>query len=168
MNLSRMMLSALCGSAVALTASGVAAAATTYTDTVNGFEYYATSTQGRFAGTASGDLPGSWAATVNHTVLSPSGVVTGGDMTLATVLNGAATRVEGDVTGGQVVRQNPGSTGCVNQYYAVALTLGNITANGAGSGSGGFAGTLTHHRRSVFGHCVTYSATINGSLTVSI
>ena len=168
MVLSRLMLSALCGTAVALTATGVATAATTYTDSVTGVEYYATSTQGRFSGTASGDLPGAWAATVNHTVLSPSGTVTGGEMTLATTLNGTPTLLDGDVTGGQVARTNPGATGCVNQYYAVTLTVGNVTANGGGSGSGSFAGTLTHHRRSVFGRCLTYGATINGGLSLAI
>ena len=66
-----------------------------------------------------------------------------------------------------MTRTNPGSTGCVNQYYGVNLKLGAVTANGAGNGWGSFGGTLTHHRRSVFGTCVTYSATITGSLAVS-
>jgi hypothetical protein len=167
MILSRMLVSAACGTAVGLATPAVAAAATTYHDSVYGAEYSATSTQGTFAGTAYGALPGAWAATVNHTVLSPSGVVTGGEMSLNTALNGTRTLVDGDVTGGAVTRTNPGSTGCVNQYYAVNLTLGNVTANGAGSGSGSFAGTLSHYRRSVLGTCVTYSATISGSLTVS-
>ena len=167
MVLSRMLLSAVCGTAVALATPGVATAATTYTDSVYGFEYSATSTQGKFTGTAYGALPGAWAATVNHEVLNPSGAVTGGDMSLATALTGTPTLVDGDVTGGAVTRNNLGSTGCVNQYYGVYLTLGNVTANGAGNWWGSFGGTLTHHRRSVFGTCVTYSATINGTLTVS-
>jgi hypothetical protein len=167
MVLSRTLASAACGTAVALATPAVATAATSYTDSVYGAEYSATSTQGKFGGTAYGALPGAWAATVNHTVLNPSGVVTGGDMSLTTALNGSPALVDGDVTGGAVTRKNPGSTGCVNQYYAVNLTLGNLTANGAGNGSGSFAGTLTHYRRSVLGSCVTYSATISGSLTVS-
>jgi hypothetical protein len=58
MGLSRFMLSAVCGTTVALAAPGVAAAATTYRDSVYGLEYSATSTQGKFAGTAYGALPG--------------------------------------------------------------------------------------------------------------
>jgi hypothetical protein len=37
----------------------------------------------------------------------------------------------------------------------------------AGTGSGAFAGTLTHHRTKIFGYCVIYSATITGSLTLT-
>jgi hypothetical protein len=164
---SRLMLSAMCGTAVALATPEVAAAATTYSDSVYGFEYSATSTQGKFAGTAYGALPGAWAATVNHTQLSPSGTVTSGSMSLKTVLNGASTQVDGDITGGEVVRTNPGATGCVNQYYAVNLVLEDVGPNGTGGGTGSFGGTLTHYRHSVFGTCVTYSATISGSLALT-
>jgi hypothetical protein len=168
MVLSRVLLSAVCGTAVALATPGVATAATTYTDSVYGFEYSATSTQGKFTGTAYGALPGAWAATVNHTVLSASGTVTGGSMSLATAVNGTPTLVGAHVAGGAVTRTNPSSTGCVNQYYGVTMTLDNLTANGTSTnGSGNFDGTLTHHRQSVFGTCVTYSATITGSLGVS-
>jgi hypothetical protein len=167
MVLSRLALSTVCGTAVALSAPGVAAAATTYSDSVYGLEYSATSTEGKFSGTAYGALPGAWAATVDHTPLSPNGDVTGGYLDLQTVLHGAATLVDGDVTGGRVIRQNPGSTGCVNQYYGVTLTLSHVRANGKGSGTGSFAGTLTHYRQSVFGACITYSATINGSMTLA-
>lgn len=88
-------------------------------------------------------------------------------MSLATVLNGASTRVDGHITGGQVVRTNPGTTGCTSQSYAVRLALGSVGPNGTGGGTGSFGGTLTHYRHSVFGTCVTYSATINGSLTLT-
>jgi hypothetical protein len=134
---------------VVLAATRRATAATTCTDSING------------------DLPGAWAATVNHTVPSSSGVVTDGDMTLATRLSGTPTVLDGDVAGGQVVPQNPGATGCVTQYCTVTLGVGVITPNDAGSGPGSFAGTLTHHRRSVLGRCLTYSATIHGALTLS-
>jgi hypothetical protein len=67
-------------------ASG-AAAATTYTDTISGYEYYATSTDGKFAGTASGPLPGSWVADVQHTPLclscATTATITGGSFSLA-------------------------------------------------------------------------------------
>jgi hypothetical protein len=137
-------------------------AADSYADSVSGHEYYATSTQGRFAGTASGALPGSWAATVNHTVLSPDGVVTGGAIDLATTRNGTSTLVDGNISGGSVTLQNPDVIGCVNQYYIVNLTVDHVTANGSGSGSALFTGTLTHYRQLVLGGCVTYAATISG------
>jgi hypothetical protein len=41
---------------------------------------------------------------------------------------------------------------CTTQVYAVHVEL---TA-------GSFDGTLMHHRRSLFGRCVIYAATING------
>jgi hypothetical protein len=87
---------------------------------------------------------------------------------LATSRNGAPTVIVGDISGGSVVRKNPGTTGCVNQYYAVSLIIVHVGAGGAGAGDGAFTGTLTHLRRTVLGTCVTYSATIGGGLTLSI
>jgi hypothetical protein len=104
---------------------------------------------------------------VDHTPLSPNATVTGGSLSLRTVLHGASTTVGGSITGGQVVRTNPGVTGCVNQNYAVTLVLGSVGPNGAGSGTGSFAGRLTHYRQSIFGTCVTYSATISGSMSLT-
>ena len=45
---------------VALLAGAGAAVAATYSDTIRGIEYFATSADGRFAGTASGARPGEW------------------------------------------------------------------------------------------------------------
>ena len=45
---------------LAIAAPAGALAAQTYSDTISGHEYYYTSTDGRFAGTASGALPGDW------------------------------------------------------------------------------------------------------------
>src|SRR2546425_13285464 len=51
------------------------AAATEHTTLVSGFEMYATSTQGNFAGTASAGSPnglsGAWSIVVYHTLLGP-------------------------------------------------------------------------------------------------
>ena len=47
---------------LALAAPASALATQTYSDTISGYEYYATSTDGKFAGTASGALPGDWNA----------------------------------------------------------------------------------------------------------
>jgi hypothetical protein len=152
--------------AVALVTAGSAAAATTYTDSISGHEYTATSTQGRFAGTASGNLPGYWNATVDHTPLSTSATITGGDLYLATYLNGAPATVTGDFTGG-TVNQTSGYSGCVNQQYAVIGYLGSVGFGSTGTGTGTFTGTLTHYRTKIFGYCTTYSASITGSLTVA-
>jgi len=45
---------------------GSALAARTYTAQVKGIEYSATATVGKFAGTATGALPGTWRASVVH------------------------------------------------------------------------------------------------------
>ncbi len=122
--------------------TGEAHASTIYKDSVQGVEIYATSTEGVFSGTASGDLPGPWYADATYLGL-----------------------VEGTFTGGTVTRTNPGSN-CTNQVYDVEATLGNVGVGG-GSGNGSFSGTLTHLRREIFGHCVTYSATITGALALT-
>lgn len=163
----RVTLASLGVTAMALTVPAAAAAATQYDDAVSGYEYYVTSTEGRFAGSASGDLPGYWNAIVDHTPLSPSATITGGRLDLATTVNGRRADVEGTVTGGTVNRLNPNATGCVDQSYAVDIALGSVGVNQSGGGTGEFDGTLIHHRYRAFGYCVTYSATIRGTLTLT-
>ena len=143
-----------------------AIAATTYSDSISGYEYAATSTQGRFVGIASGALPGAWSVTVDHTRLGTSATITGADFHLATRLHGTLTAVTGDFTGGTVT-QLSGFTGCVNQRYAVNGVLGDVGSGSAGSGTGTFVATLTHYRTKIFGHCVTYSASVSGSLSLA-
>jgi hypothetical protein len=60
-----------------------AIAATTYSDSISGYEYAATSTQGHFVGIASGALPGAWSVTVDHTPLGTSATITGAGFHLA-------------------------------------------------------------------------------------
>ena len=69
-----------------------AIAATTYSDSISGYEYAATSTQGHFVGIASGALPGVWSVTVDHTPLGTSATITGADFHLATHLHGTSPR----------------------------------------------------------------------------
>jgi hypothetical protein len=166
MKLLRWVLAGLVGVVLMLMLPMAAAAAVSYADSLSGYEYYATSTEGRFAGQASGALPGAWSATVDHTPLSPSATVTGGNFALATVLNGRAVTVTGDVHSGWVTRTNPGSTGCVNQTYDVHLDLIDVGAT-SHLGTGTFGGTLVHRRYSVLGQCVTYAASISGSLSLT-
>ena len=130
------------------------------------YEYAATSTQGRFVGIASGALPGAWSVTVDHTPLGTSATIIGAGFHLATDLHGTLTAVTGDFTGGRVT-QLSGFTGCVNQRYAVHGVLGDVGFGSVGSGTGTFVTTLTHYRTKIFGHCVTYSASVSGSLSLA-
>ena len=45
--------------------------------------------------------------------------------------------------------------------------LGDVRFPSAGSGTGTFAATLTHYRTKIFGYCVTYSAGISGSISLT-
>ena len=149
-----------------LTWPAAAIAAATSSDSISGLEYAATSTQGRFVGIASGALPGAWSVTVSHTPLGISATITGGDFHLVTRRDGTLNAVTGDFTGG-TVKQLSGFTGCVNRRYAVNGVLGDLGFGSAGHGTGTFAAMLTHYRTNIFGHCVTYSASVSGSLTLA-
>src|SRR5215831_20425840 len=152
--------------AALFTSPAAARAATTSSDSISGLEYAATSAQGRFAGIASGALPGAWSVTVDHTPLGTSAVITGGDFHLATGRGGTLTVVTGDFTAG-TVRQLSGFTGCASQRYAVHGVLGHVGAGAARRGTGTFNATLTHYRTKIFGQCLTYSASVRGSLSLN-
>lgn len=156
--------------AAALIAPAAATGATSYTDTISGHEYYATSTDGKFAGTAGGALPGSWNADVQHTALcigcATTATITGGSFQLATTLNSIPTLITGSFSGGTVQVTNPG-TGCTNQTFAVNGILSNVGPWYNASAGGTFTATLTHYRHSLFGYCLTYSASITGKLTLN-
>jgi hypothetical protein len=155
---------------IALSTSATALAAQTYSDTISGYEYYFTSTDGKFAGSASGALPGSWNADVRHTALclscTPTATITGGSFSLATTLNGGYTLVTGDFTGGTIQVENVGSK-CSNQTFDVEGILSDVGLWYSGSGSGSFSATLTHHRHRVFGTCVTYAASVAGTISLT-
>jgi hypothetical protein len=157
--------------ALALVAPATAAAAQTYSDTISGYEYAFTSTDGKFAGTASGALPGSWNADVQHTPLclscTPTATINGGSFSLATTHNGIPAVVSGAFVGGTVQVMKVGSH-CSNQTFAVNGILGSVGWWSSGSGTGTFIATLTHYRHSVFGICVTYGASIKGALSLSL
>lgn len=155
----------------AVVAPARAAASSTYSDTLSGYEYWASSSEGKFAGTASGSLPGSWNADVQHTALclscEPTATITGGSFSLSTVIDYLPTLVTGRFTGGTVQVINSG-TNCTNQTFVVNGVLSNVGAWWSGSGSGAFAVTLTHYRHYVFGSCVTYGASVAGTLSVTL
>jgi hypothetical protein len=150
---------------VAASATAATSAAATYADALKGVEVAATSTQGTFVGTASGALPGQWAATVDHTPLSPDATLTGGSFSIATTLNGLPTLVTGSFSGGTVTFAT--GSGCTNQQFTIDGTLDHVGTWYTGAGSGTFVGTLTHYRTSIFGRCITYSASVTGSVTLT-
>ena len=156
---------------VLLAAPATAAAAQTYSDTISGYEYAFTSTDGKFAGTASGALPGTWKTDVQHTPLclscTPTARITGGSFSLATVHNGLPALVSGAFVGGTVQVTNVGAN-CSNQTFAVNGILGHVGWWSSGSGSGVFRATLTHYRHSILGKCITYGASVRGTLSVSL
>jgi hypothetical protein len=155
---------------LALVAPSGVFAAQASSDTISGHEYYYTSTDGKFAGSASGELPGGWNADVQHTKLclscTPTATITGGSFSLATTLGGIPTLVTGTFTGGTVQVINKGAN-CTNQTFAVDGILGNVGPWYSGHGSGNFLATLTHYRTSILGSCVTYGASVKGSLSLT-
>ena len=154
------------------------AAAATHRSVITGFEFYATSTQGRFAGSATGQgangLTGAWSIVVDHTSLSGCGQanqtcgrVTGGGFSLVVanpneVVSGS---FNGQTTEDQLDRIRliePGA-GCSNQRFEILDGLHNVGA-WEHTGTGGFSAILTHYRHSIFGQCITYSATVQGTV----
>jgi hypothetical protein len=152
--------------AITLTAlPKLALAATTYTDSVVGREFFATSTVGGFAGNASGDLPGTWLAIVEHTPLAPDAIITEGQFALSTRFDGQPATITGSFSGGTVT-QTGGFSGCTDQTYAVEGSLEDVGVGG-GTGSGTFSAVLTHQRTTFFGRCVTYGAKVAGKVTLT-
>ena len=159
------MVPVLAAAAALFTGPAAAIAATTSADSISGLEYAATSAQGRFAGIASGALPGAWSVTVDHTPLVTAAAITGGDFHLATRLDGTLTVLTGDFTRGRS-GSCPASADA-HQRYAVTGVLGGVGPGSAGRGTGTFAATLTHYLTEIFGQCVTYSASVSGSLSLA-
>src|SRR4051794_24539235 len=125
----RIARAALIAVAASAIPTGTAMASTTYTDTLKGTEVGFTSTQGRFAGYASGDLPGAWAATINHTVLSPNATITGGTFTLDTIIGSSTRTVNGTFARGGTVTRTYQAAGCGTQRYAVRDALTHVGVN---------------------------------------
>jgi hypothetical protein len=131
---------------------------------VSGAEVYATTTVGRFAGTASGNgATGTWYAQVNHESLVgvTKAAITGGSFRMALSKAAPAYTVEGQFAGGSIVKTQPG-TNCTNQVYAVHGKLSDVSVTREGR----FDVMLTHYRTRVLGLCRTYSATVTGTLSL--
>ena len=156
------VLAAALGLALAMPAT-VAAATVSNTYWITGAEYAATSTVGSFAGTATGSSgdAATWEAVVEHTTLHKTATITGGH---ASLLTSNLVYIHGDFSGGSVTRiyQAPG---CSIQRYDVTGSLANVhRSDSAAIGAGTFQATLTHYRTRIFGECVSYFATVSGSI----
>ena len=148
-----------------------AAAPASTTFVVTGLEYAFTPTVGFFAGSAAGNPGerGAWNTNVEHDRLGsqPPIYVTGGSFWMATRSSALSYDwVSGTFVnhGGTITTLDPG-TGCTNQRYRVTGSLENVRTSTTTDGNGTFAVTLTHRRVPVLGRCITYSATVVGSVS---
>jgi hypothetical protein len=149
---------------VLVPATAVASAATkTSRFNISGTEVSATSTTGRFVGTASGSALGTWYAEVIHDPLGArANIRPGGSFGMALHQAEPAYLVSGQFSGGTITVNNPGRN-CTNQVYTVNGSLRNVSVTGTGH----VLATLTHHRRSVLGRCWLYAATVSGTVTLA-
>jgi hypothetical protein len=156
----------LVASLLVLVPATTAAATKTYRFTISGTEVSATSTTGRFVGTASGTALGTWYAQVIHDPLggpanTQVSIRSGGSFGMALHQAEPAHVVSGQFSGGTITVNNPGRN-CTNQVYTVNGSLRNVSVTGTGH----VLATLTHHRRSVLGRCWLYAATVGGTVTL--
>ena len=144
--------------AALLLTAAPAVAAPTATARVQGVEYAATATEGRFGGAARAPLKGAWTAVVVHDPLRSGKAVpiTGGSFRLY----GARQVLGGTFTGGSVTPQNQPAT-CGNERFDVT---GTVALRGGGRGT--FSVVLTHLRIPVRSGCRLYGATVVGTMTV--
>lgn len=149
----------------------------TVSDNVFGFELPgATATTGSFVGSASGELPGIWTATIQHDDLSGTSNDTdgatqpelvpdieGGTFQLVTSVNGQFITVRGVFNDSGSITPVPGAAGSCPSRKQYAILGGTLTlANGTGS----FNALLTHYQVLLPTGCTTYFATVQGTVTL--
>ncbi len=158
MRLLRLIVPVLSALAVLLLVPGSALADRAHTVKVMGIEYSATATVGKFAGTATGRLPGTWQARVVHEPITaaPTAPITSGSFQLY-----SETKITGQFVDGAVRRLNTPTT-CADERFDVR---GNLALDDGGTGQ--FAVLLTHLRTTVGERCVIYAATVEGTLTLA-
>jgi len=157
---------------IGLTFPTVAAASLSTSYSIEGVEIAATSTQGTFVGTGTGDRGDEavWQAVVNHKKLSPgcessaSGcAITGGTFSLA---NQDVETINGTFSSGSITLVSE-APGCGLQVFSVVGTLTDVTTPTTANGTGNFIVTLTHFRALYLGRCTTFFAKVSGSVSFS-
>jgi len=139
---------------VGVPAISLATTPVTVTYAISGFEYAATTNVGSFAGAAvAADDYGTWQATINHDPLdSIAPTITGGSFTLSGKVRHLAGTFD---SGGPITLLT--NISCGKQTYSVDGTL-NV-------GRATFHAVLTHYRFCLWGHPITYAATVTGWVT---
>ena len=160
----RILLLAIITAVGITTVPAVALATSTVSYAVSGIEYAATPTVGWFAGGAvAPDDFGTWHAMVVHGPLPTNrggtASVTGGSF----ALDGQTRDLAGAIDGGTITLLTTSS--CRKQTYSVT---GHLTLAPSGTGEAAFAMLLSHYRFRLFGRCITYAATIQGSVTFQL
>ena len=151
--------------------SSAAAAPASTSFAVRGFEYAFTPDVGFFAGSAVGNAGdrGAWNTYVEHDRLgsTPPIYVNGGSFWMATRSPaGTYDWVSGTFVhhGGTITTIDPGAN-CTNERYLVTGALENVTTSTTAGGTGSFSVTLTHYRALLFSRCITYSASVVGTVS---
>ena len=98
-------------------------------------------------------------------MIDPTGVVTGGNAILQRI---DGVQISGDISGGGATQTTAGDN-CTTQTYAITADMSDATRTDQPGvvGNAQLNATLTHYRGWFFGGCWVYSASVNGSITVT-
>jgi len=148
--------------ALTLLSSAVATGATGVAYAIAGIETGFTDTSSSFAGTALAQNDVAlWQALVERTPFDAdrNAVITGG----AFRLDGRVRDLQGIISGGTITNLR---SNCRRELFAIEGDITLTDASGVPTGgTGHFAATLTHYLARLHGECVTYFATVEGSVT---
>jgi len=147
---------------VSATAGSATAAPRRVVARVHGVELIARHTQGTFSGYVTGGLSGGWLAIVNHTPLNPNARITSGTFSLAASLGQFGHPLAARIDRGSIRMTTPGAH-CTNQTFMVTGHLTRLDSYSKGA----FTLTLTHFRHDILGTCLSYFATVNGTLKLT-
>ena len=133
---------------------------------LTGYEVWFSPTVGTFVGTGRGTAGelAAWHSSIEHSVVvNPTGTITGGWATLFRV---DGVRISGWFSEGSLQQTNDGP-GCTNESHTVTGRLSSVSRSDTGAvGTGVFHATLEHHRVWLFGRCISYSASVNGTISL--
>jgi len=137
---------------------------------MTGYEVYYAPTRAIFVGAGNGEsgpleLSG-WYTSVDHTLSVSPGFVTGGFASLRRI---DGVQIQGYFSDGTVAQTNPWPN-CTTETHVVKGMLRNVTRSDA-PGVVGIAyleATLTHYRAWIFGQCYSYSARVEGTISVAV